>query len=48
MAVSGGKDTIASLLKLLGAGVPIDRIDVYHHDVDGAGPVFMDWPCTTA
>ena len=48
VAFSGGKDSVASLLTLLKAGVPPDRIDVYHHDVDGAGPAFMDWPSTTA
>ena len=48
VAFSGGKDSIASLLAVLEAGVSPDRIDVYHHDVDGAGPSFMDWPCTTA
>ena len=48
VAFSGGKDSIASLLAVLEAGVPAERIDVYHHDVDGAGTPFMDWPCTTA
>ena len=48
VAFSGGKDSVASLLTVLEAGVPPERIDVYHHDVDGAGPSFMDWPCTTA
>ena len=47
VAFSGGKDSIACLLTLLDAGVPPERIDVYHHDVDGAGPSFMDWPSTT-
>ena len=48
VAFSGGKDSVACLLKLLEAGVPPERIDVYHHDVDGNGPSFMDWPSTTA
>lgn len=48
VAFSGGKDSIASLLTLLDAGVSASRIECYHHDVDGAGPGFMDWPCTTA
>lgn len=48
VAFSGGKDSIASLLSLLDAGVSPDRVECYHHDVDGAGPSFMDWPCTTA
>ena len=48
VAFSGGKDSVASLLTVLDAGVPPERIDVYHHDVDGNGPSFMDWPSTTA
>ena len=48
VAFSGGKDSVASLLTVLDAGVPAERIDVYHHDVDGNGPSFMDWPSTTA
>ena len=48
VAFSGGKDSIASLLTVLEAGVPPDRIEVHHHAVDGEGTVFMDWPCTTA
>ena len=47
VAFSGGKDSIACLLTLLEAGVSPSRIDVYHHDVDGAGAAFMDWPSTT-
>ena len=48
VAFSGGKDSIACLLMLLEAGVPATTIECYHHDVDGAGPGFMDWPSTTA
>ncbi len=48
VAFSGGKDSIACLLTLLDAGVPRNRIELYHHDVDGQGPSFMDWPSTTA
>ena len=48
VAFSGGKDSIACLLTLLEAGVPATTIECYHHDVDGAGPGFMDWPSTTA
>ncbi len=48
VAFSGGKDSIASLLTVLEAGVAPERIDVYHHDVDGRGPAFMDWPSTTS
>ena len=47
VAFSGGKDSIASLLTVLEAGVPADRIEVHHHAVDAEGPVFMDWPWAT-
>ncbi len=42
VAMSGGKDSVASLLTLLDAGVSPSRIECYHHDVDGAGPSFTD------
>ncbi|MDE1905136.1 MAG: phosphoadenosine phosphosulfate reductase family protein [Rhodospirillales bacterium] len=48
VAFSGGKDSIGCLLTLIDAGVPADRIELHHHDVDGQGDPFMDWPCTTA
>jgi 3'-phosphoadenosine 5'-phosphosulfate sulfotransferase (PAPS reductase)/FAD synthetase len=48
VAFSGGKDSIACLLSLIEAGVPPGRIELHHHDVDGQGPSFMDWPSTTA
>jgi len=48
VAFSGGKDSLASLLVLLAHGVPPARIELHHHDVDGQGPSFMDWPCTPA
>lgn len=46
VAFSGGKDSLAALLHLLSLGVPADAIELHHHDVDGQGPTFMDWPCT--
>lgn len=48
VAFSGGKDSLASLLVLLTHGFPPERIELHHHDVDGQGPSFMDWPCTPA
>lgn len=48
MAFSGGKDSIACLLTLLERGVPPDRIELVHHEVDGGADSFMDLPCTTA
>jgi len=46
VAFSGGKDSLAALLHLLAIGVPAHAIELHHHDVDGNGPSFMDWPCT--
>lgn len=49
VSFSGGKDSLALVLDLLERGVPRDRIQLWHQDVDGeAGvdPAFMDWPCT--
>lgn len=47
VAFSGGKDSIACLLHLLELGVSRDRIELWHHDVDGReGKGLMDWPVT--
>lgn len=46
VAVSGGKDGTACLLALLEAGAPAERIELWHHEVDGAGRSFMNWPST--
>lgn len=44
---SGGKDSLACLLVLLDQGIPKDRIELWHHDVDGQeGSELMDWPVT--
>lgn len=44
---SGGKDSIASFLDLLDRGVPISKIELHHHLVDGQeGSTLMDWPIT--
>jgi 3'-phosphoadenosine 5'-phosphosulfate sulfotransferase (PAPS reductase)/FAD synthetase len=46
---SGGKDSVAAFLHLLELGVPKDRIELWHHDVDGKHPTRqMDWPVTQA
>jgi 3'-phosphoadenosine 5'-phosphosulfate sulfotransferase (PAPS reductase)/FAD synthetase len=47
VAFSGGKDSLACILHLLEQGVPRERIELWHHDVDGHGDRFMDWPVTT-
>ena len=45
---SGGKDSIACFLWLLEQGIPVDRIELHHHLVDGReGSELMDWPITT-
>lgn len=44
---SGGKDSLAALIKLYELGVPKDKISIWHHDVDGRNADRkMDWPCT--
>lgn len=49
VAFSGGKDSLACVLHLLEMGVPLDRIELQHHEVDGReSPAFMDWPVTPA
>ena len=48
VAYSGGKDSLASLLDLLDRGVPREKIELHHHDIDGGGERLMDWPCTGA
>lgn len=45
--LSGGKDSIACYYKLLELGVPKDKIECWHHDIDGGHPARrMDWRCT--
>ena len=45
---SGGKDSLGCVLDLLDRGVPRDRIELWHHDIDGHGAAFMDWGSTAA
>lgn len=45
--LSGGKDSVACLYKLLELGVPKNKIELWHHDIDGKHPYrAMDWRCT--
>lgn len=47
VAFSGGKDSLACLLHLIELGVPRDRIELWHHDIDGReGSELMDWRVT--
>lgn len=44
---SGGKDSLACVLDLLERGVPRDKMELWHHDIDGRHPTRkMDWPVT--
>lgn len=45
VAFSGGKDSIACVLHLMEIGI---KPELWHHDVDGGGDNFFDWPCTEA
>ncbi len=44
---SGGKDSAAAFWKLIELGVPKEKIELWHHDIDGGHPErTMDWPVT--
>jgi 3'-phosphoadenosine 5'-phosphosulfate sulfotransferase (PAPS reductase)/FAD synthetase len=46
---SGGKDSAAAYFRLRELGVPTDKIELWHHDIDGGHPHRrMDWPVTPA
>ena len=48
ICMSGGKDSIASILHLFDKGVNRNKIELWHHRVDGhpdEGSTLMDWPC---
>ncbi len=50
VCMSGGKDSIDSYLELKEAGIPKEKIEFWHHDIDGelreGENNFMDWPIT--
>lgn len=47
VAFSGGKDSVAMVLDLLFKyKVPAERIELWHHEVDGGGENLWDWVCT--
>lgn len=48
VAFSGGKDSLASVLHLLEDGCPPEKIELWHHEIDGRGERLMDWPVTPA
>jgi 3'-phosphoadenosine 5'-phosphosulfate sulfotransferase (PAPS reductase)/FAD synthetase len=44
LCMSGGKDSIACLLRLIDMGVDLERVELWHHLVDGReGSTLMDW-----
>lgn len=44
---SGGKDSAAAYFRLLELGVPKNRMELWHHSIDGGHPDRrMDWPVT--
>lgn len=47
VAFSGGKDSIACFLLLLELGVSKEKIELWHHCIDGDNETLMDWECTT-
>lgn len=47
VAFSGGKDSTACVLYLLDIGIPKEKIELWHHIIDGReGSDLMDWPVT--
>lgn len=47
IAFSGGKDSLACLLYMIRMGVPIEKLELWHHCIDGKeGSKLMDWACT--
>ena len=46
VSYSGGKDSTALLLFLLDNGVPKERIELWHQEIDGRGPSLFDWEVT--
>lgn len=43
VSMSGGKDSIASLLHLIEKGVDMSKVELWHNLVDGENETFMDW-----
>lgn len=48
VAFSGGKDSVCCVLHCVELGIPKDRIELWHHEIDDGdtGQLKMDWPCT--
>lgn len=50
ISYSGGKDSLACLLRLIELGATRSQLELWHQHVDGepGSPHLMDWPCTKA
>jgi len=46
VSFSGGKDSTALLLFLLDNGVPKEKIELWHQEIDGRGQSLFDWEVT--
>ena len=46
VSFSGGKDSTALLLFLLDNGIPREKIELWHQEIDGRGPSLFDWEVT--
>lgn len=46
VSFSGGKDSTALLLFLLDNGVPRERIELWHQEIDGRSKNLFDWEVT--
>lgn len=46
VSFSGGKDSTATFLYLLDHGVPLNRIELWHQEIDGREKTFFDWEIT--
>lgn len=44
VCMSGGKDSIACVTRLIDMGADMNRVELWHHDIDGReGSTLMDW-----
>lgn len=46
VSFSGGKDSTATFLYLLDQGIPREKIELWHQDIDGRERTFFDWEIT--
>ena len=44
----GRKRFYSLILYLLDQGIPLSKIELWHHDIDGREKTLMDWEVTTA